>query len=155
MIYVEAPGTWEENPYSGNLSIFLAGGITNCPDWQQEVVKGLEDADLIVYNPRRKNFPMDDKNAAEEQIRWEHEHIKKASIILFWFSRGSYNPIVMFEYGKELGRGNKGLLVGVDPEYVRADDVRIQTTLERPDIMVYQDLDSLIKRAWPEDLRGE
>ena len=27
--------------------------------------------DLVVFNPKRENFPIDDPNAAYEQIAWE------------------------------------------------------------------------------------
>lgn len=147
MIYIEAPASWGGLP---GRSIFLAGGITSCPDWQGVVVDGLRDTSLIVYNPRRENFPIDDPTATEEQIRWEFEYLKKADAILFWFSHGSLNPVVMFEYGKELGRGRNELFVGVDPEYPRAEDVRIQTALERPELPIHRDLHELIAkvRAW-------
>ena len=55
--YIEAPS---DEPAKNDESIFLAGGISNCPDWQKEVAEEFEkDLDrLTVYNPRRKNFEM-------------------------------------------------------------------------------------------------
>lgn len=115
--------------------LFLAGGITNCPDWQQELIEKIKDInDLIVYNPRRKNFPINDPNASEEQITWEYEHLRDADIIVFWFSKGSLNPIVLYELGRWGNSSNKKIIIGMDNEYERKNDVIIQTMLSRPDI---------------------
>lgn len=152
MKYIEAP----EKYYTGRLSIFLAGGITNCPDWQQEMVELLRNLDIIIYNPRRKNFPIHDPEAAYHQIKWEFEFLDHAAMILFWFSRGSLNPIVLFEYGKWLmntrdPKGYKPIFVGIDPEYERKQDVEIQTSLENSFIRTkiqysLEDLANLIKK---------
>ena len=80
-------------------------------------------SDLIIYNPRRKHFPMYNELAGMEQIEWEWYYLKKSDIILFWFSDGSPNPIVMFEYGKWMFPKNKPIFVGVDPNYERKFDV--------------------------------
>lgn len=131
MKYIEAPVKY----YTGELSIFLAGGITNCPNWQQEMVKLLKDLDIVIFNPRRQYFPIEDPDAAFEQIKWEFDFLDRADMILFWFSRGSLNPIVLFEYGKWLmnlrnDTNYKPIFVGIDPEYERKRDVEIQTELE-------------------------
>lgn len=131
MKYIEAP----ERYYTGEISIFLAGGITNCPDWQQEMRKLLKDLDIVVFNPRRKDFPIGVPNAVFDQIKWEFEFLNRADMILFWFARGSLNPIVLFEYGKWLmntrNKTNyKPIFVGIDPEYERRQDVELQTRFE-------------------------
>lgn len=131
MKYIEAP----ERYLTGEVSLFLAGGITNCPLWQNEMVELLKDLDIVVFNPRRKDFPIGDPNAAYEQIKWEFEFLDRADMILFWFARGSLNPIVLFEYGKWLmnlrNKTNyKPIFVGIDPEYERKQDVELQTRFE-------------------------
>jgi hypothetical protein len=131
MKYIEAP----ERYYTGEVSIFLAGGITNCPNWQKDMVELLKDLDIVIFNPRRENFPIDDPTEAKRQIEWEFEFLDRADIILFWFAKGSLNPIVLFEYGKWLMnlRNNmnyKPLFIGIDPEYKRKQDVLIQTFCE-------------------------
>lgn len=147
MIYIEALDTWDPLDEDGLFmkTLFLAGGITNCPDWQKEFV-GLLDSlwvNLVVFNPRRKNFPIDDPNASKEQITWEFKHFKEADMISFWFSRGSLNPIVLFELGKWLVQKKKPIFIGIDPEYKRKQDVEIQTFLEREDIEIVYSLDDL------------
>ena len=131
MIYIEAPTKY----YTGDLTIFLAGGITNCPDWQKEIVEYFKDTKIVIYNPRREDFPIDDPTAAKAQIEWEFEFLDHADLILFWFSKGSLNPIVLFEYGKWLmnlrnDENYKPIFVGIDPEYKRKQDVWIQTVCE-------------------------
>lgn len=152
MQYVEAP---KQMPVpTGMKVLFLAGGITNCPDWQKELVDKLGHIqNLLVLNPRRKNFPIHDPDASLEQIRWEHQYLRVAGGITFWFARGSLNPIVLFEYGKELGRREgehhkelKQLFVGCDPEYERIRDVKIQTGLENRDIEISTQLARMVER---------
>ena len=131
MRYIKSP----ERFYTGEVSLFLAGGITNCPDWQQEMRELLKDLDIVIFNPRRKNFPIEDPDAAFDQIKWEFEFLNRADMILFWFSRGSLNPIVLFEYGKWLMNTRdktnyKPIFVGIDPEYKRRQDVELQTRFE-------------------------
>lgn len=131
-----------------NIKIFLGGGITNCPDWQNEAIKifsRIEAFDFTIYNPRRPNFPIHDPMAAEQQITWEHEHLSEADIILYWFSKGSLNPIVLYELGRWGNSSDKIISIGCDPEYERTQDVVIQTALSRPDIQIYSSLEDTVQ----------
>jgi hypothetical protein len=131
-----------------NTTIFLAGGITSCPDWQAELIEKIRSKygylDITLLNPRRKNFPIHDPNASEEQIKWEYDHLKKSDIIIFWFSEGSLNPIVLYELGMWGNSGTRKIIVGCDPNYQRIQDVAIQTKLARPDITVLDSLDAIV-----------
>lgn len=135
-LIIESPNEVYSLKNNRSKKLFLAGGISNCPDWQSEIIKLLEPIEeLTVYNPRRKNFPIDNPNAAEEQITWEYNHLRDADIIVFWFSRGSLNPIVLYELGRWGNSSSKPIVIGLDPEYERQNDVIIQTLLSRgPDI---------------------
>lgn len=135
MRYIECPKIYEEN--NREKSIFLAGGITGCPDWQSELATLLEKENLTLLNPRRKNFPVDDLNACEAQIKWEYNHLKKATGVSFWFPKETLCPITLYELGKQ-SASNKPLFIGINPEYKRKMDVETQTSLIRPEIkMVY------------------
>jgi len=141
-IIIEAPNEVYSLENDRNIRIFLAGGISNCPDWQSEVLENLKDEDgLTIYNPRRTNFPMDDPKAAEEQITWEYEHLRDADVIAFWFSKGSLNPIVLYELGRWGNSSDIPIVVGIDPGYERTQDVEIQTMLSRPEIDIIYDFD--------------
>ncbi len=144
MRYIEAPKTYTRR--KNEKVIFLAGGITNCPDWQQDLVKLLDIPQLVILNPRRKNFPIGNPSVAIEQITWEFNSFQKADLISFWFSRGSLNPIVLFELGKWLVQNEKKIFIGIDTEYQRRQDVEIQTFLERKDVLLVYSLEALTKQ---------
>ena len=128
----------------GYRSLFLAGGITNCPDWQAEVIEKLQDYKVLIYNPRRKDSPIGDLLAAEEQIKWEFEHLRDADMLLFWFSEGSDNPIVLFEYGRHGFSSTRPIFLGADLEYKRRSDVIIQTKLARGSVDIFGSIDGLV-----------
>lgn len=149
--YVEAPDQYVPDGAARLPRLFVAGGITGCPDWQQEYRHHFEylGTPLIFFNPRRADFPMGDPDAAQAQIEWEYEQLHKADAISFWFSRGSLNPIVLFELGSWLHR-EKPIFIGIDPEYERQSDVEIQVSLARPTFDFAYDLGHLVKQvdAW-------
>jgi hypothetical protein len=133
--------------YTGDgPSLFLAGGITGCPDWQTEAVRVLSDVAVTLLNPRRPHFPIDDPAAAAEQIRWEHDALRQATAILFWFPAETLCPIALYELGAWSMTG-KPLFVGTHPDYRRRTDVVIQTALARPDVTVVDSLAGVIDRA--------
>jgi hypothetical protein len=143
MVYVEAPNTI----VSDKKSIFLAGGINGCSDWQKKLVDDLEDLDIVVFNPRRKNFPIDDPSAAEAQTTWEFKHFRIASMISFWFAPETLQPIVLYELGAH-SMMNKPLVVGVHPDYKRKQDVEIQTALVWPEIKIVYSLQDLTSQIF-------
>jgi SAM-dependent methyltransferase len=128
----------------GRTAVFLAGGISGCPDWQAEACALLAHLPITVLNPRRANFPIDDPSAAASQIRWEYEHLRAADVVVFWFpdSGPVTQPIALFELGAHATAG-KPLVVGCDPSYVRRDDVVYQLGLARPELTVHSDLRSV------------
>ena len=140
MQYIECPNK-EKPKYK---SIFLAGGIVDCPDWQSEVVEKFRKyKNVTVLNPRRKSFVINDKNVNNEQIGWEYENLRSSDVLLFWFSVGSVNPIVLFEFGSAMER-DACIFVGVHPEYVRKQDVEIQSKLRHPELVIHSSIESLV-----------
>ena len=138
MQYVEAPAE-----YDGPLpSVFLAGGITGCERWQPNMAALLQELDLAVLNPRRDNYPWHDPAAAETQIRWEYEHLARATACLFWFPPQTLCPIAAYELGK-WSATSKPLFIGIHPEYARRQELSIQTTLARPEIEIVGSLREL------------
>lgn len=102
----------------------------------------LGDADVVLVNPRRWDFPIHDPAASEAQIAWEHKHLRSASGLLFWFPSESVCPISLYELGA-WSMTNKPLFVGVHADYSRRVDVVIQTRLVRPDVRVAGSLGEL------------
>ena len=146
-LYIEAPNCIpsRESPNDPDFpSVFLAGGITNCPDWQSVIKTELKN--IIMFNPRREDFPMDDPNVALEQIKWEHDYLRVANSILFWFPCETLCPIVLYELGA-WSITDKPIFVGVHPDYARRQDVEIQTRLVRPDVMIAYSLQELADKV--------
>lgn len=131
-------------PKDHHASIFLAGGISGCPDWQSEFI-GLLDGRLSVtiLNPRRESFPMGDQEAGKEQIKWEYRHLRRADVIVFWFCAETLQPIALFELGAWSMVQSKPLFVGAHPDYERRFDVVQQLGLVRPDVKVAESLPEL------------
>jgi len=145
MRYVEAPADYL---HDSSPSIFLAGGISGCPPWQWRVARMLAGTDLVVINPRRVQWPQDPAEA-EEQIRWEFRHLRRATARLFWFPAETLCPIALYELGGATVSDGP-LFVGVDPKFARRFDVEVQTKLARPDVRVVYSLEDLAAQviAW-------
>ena len=140
-LYLEAPN--KPNPTQQvqlcTKSIFLAGGITGCYDWQAIAAKRLAVIkDLLVINPRRTNWDINDQAARQ---------------LLFWFSNETVQPITLYELGRELGKRQETLtegypyapiFIGVDTRYSRAFDVREQLKYIARDIPIYHDLHGML-----------
>lgn len=130
--YIEAPNI-EKPKYP---SVFLAGGITNCPEWQDDLKELLSNEMITIFNPRRKKFPIHDPNAAKEQITWEFKALNGATIFSMWFcNTDSDQPICLYELGRHLVLRKdcpETIVIGVEPGYRRAQDVYIQTGLVNP-----------------------
>lgn len=143
--YYEAPN--KANLAKYDHCIFLAGGITDCPDWQAPVRARLNEElpPLIVFNPRREHFDVSKKDKESvKQIVWEHTYLARANIVMFWFPKESICPITLLELGKFLMKPDTQLYVGTDPAYSRRLDVEVQTKLERPNVKVWDNLENMI-----------
>lgn len=143
MKYIEAPDDWIE-PGKG---VFLAGGISGCPDWQAEMFKMLGELmpnDWTAINPRRKVF--DQSVTGEEQIDWEYIHMRRATAISFWFPCETLCPIVLFELGTWLMRPDKPIFIGAHPEYKRMIDITQQIKLARRELIIEPSLERLAER---------
>lgn len=138
MRLIEAPNT-----HPAHADLFLGGGITNCPDWQSEVIEQLQGTDFVVLNPRRSTAFTGD--IADEQIRWEYAALRAVDTVLFWFPKETLCPITLFELGVFSQRTDTRLVVGTHSEYARRFDVQVQMELARPEVVVHDNLDSLVK----------
>lgn len=152
MIYFEAPEYSLEPKLENVKTIFLAGGIMQCPHWQDEILEKLNYVSMAIFNPRRKNFPMGDPSEEHRQIAWEHHHLEVADAILYWFSPPTPNPIVFYELGRYIG-STKQIFVGVDPAFERKNDVYIQAGLVRPELKIVSTLEELAQQVIAYDNR--
>jgi hypothetical protein len=141
MRLVTAP---EELPGEGEIAVFLAGGISFCPDWQQEVTELLAEDPLLapyaVLNPRRRIWDIDaPEEIARGQIVWEYAALHRAEAIAFWFPAESICPIALFELGSWLV-SDKPLVLGAAPTYPRRFDLQVQSGLARPGLGIRRTL---------------
>jgi hypothetical protein len=144
MRYVEAPDIYV--PRADEISLYLAGGITGSPNWQQQIVSLLSGTDLALLNPRRSNFPIGDAHAARSQIRWEYKHMRITNEILFWFPWETLCPIALYELGA-WSMTDKPIYLGVHTDYRRRLDLEIQTQLVRPDVKIAATLEELAEQV--------
>lgn len=137
---VTAPEKVEFNKES--IRIFLAGGIQKCGDWQNELINMFKSSnikeDIYLINPRRDDFPIDDPNAAEEQITWEFNMLEDCDFFTMLFnSSESDQPICFYELGRNIERMKQKfpkiwmnqIIISSDKNFKRVQDVEIQTKL--------------------------
>lgn len=138
MNIIEAPAL-----LPNNIDLFLAGGISNCPDWQTEAIALLSNTAGVVANPRRTEYSW--ASVAEEQIFWEYQAIKASKVVLFWFPAETLCPITLYELGVLSQRVDVPIFVGTHPSYGRRLDVMVQLQLARPEVVLHDSLDKVIR----------
>lgn len=148
MIFIECPNDLDR-VFPGETVVFMAGGITGCLDWQSTVKRWVtseyNEVDLskvILINPRRRDFDVNDPTASEKQVEWEFMHLNMATDIYFWFPKEGKCMITLFELGWALGAG-KNVAIGVEPGYLREDDIKFQLGHRRPWLKIHSSLESL------------
>lgn len=133
--YIEAP---DHEVFQFRDSLFLAGGISDCYDWQKDAVTALTHLSVVLVNPRRANFDISKPEEGVVQIKWESNYLSQCSQILFWFASETVCPITLFELGAALERrrnameydGNlQQLFIGAHKMYPRLLDVQVQSKL--------------------------
>ena len=137
MEIIDAP-----NIHPPRTDLFLAGGISNCPDWQEEVIALLDGVPGIGLNPRRRGEFTE--SIANEQIEWEFRALRTADTVLFWFPKETLCPITLFELGVFTCRKDTRLVVGTHPDYARRFDVIKQLELARPEVAVVDSIADLV-----------
>lgn len=130
-------------------SVFLAGGIMGCEDWQDKVTEELSSYDITIFNPRRKNFDIANKLETYKQIAWEYKHLEKMDIFSMYFCNSdSVQPICMYELGRNVLKmqmrfpcdWQKRIIISVEDGYKRTEDVITQIELCSR-LFVYTDAD--------------
>jgi hypothetical protein len=138
------------NTHFTGKSLFLAGGISGCSNWQSQVIESLSDTNLVLVNPRREDYISSDLLMEREQITWEHKMLSRSHAILFWFPPETLCPITLFELGTVVEVVDKKIFIGCDLNYKRLRDINIQLSLRRPGQNIHYNLPSLIEevRNW-------
>lgn len=126
-------------------SVFLAGGITNCKEWQNDVINELLYDKVSIFNPRRGHFDVSDKSESNRQILWEYERLEQMDIFSMYFCNdNSDQPICLYELGRNVVRmqnrfpsdWQKRIVISVEDGYRRKQDVIIQMSLCAPQLFI-------------------
>lgn len=135
-----------------SLKVFLAGGICNCVQWQQEIIKKFineshelspDFKDVYLLNPRRVDW-LDKPGEATRQIEWEFDMIERCDVFTMYFAGGeSDQPICMYELGRNIERMKTRfpdswmdrIIITCDSSYKRLNDVLVQTRLATDDLV--------------------
>lgn len=111
MRVIEAPGVYRSLPIDDKKIIFLAGSIEmgSAENWQEKVIRSIEDSDLdssntIILNPRRKDWnPTWEQTISntnfKEQVEWELCGLEDAALVFFYFDPNTKSPITLMELG--------------------------------------------------------
>lgn len=101
-------------------SIFLAGSITGAADWQSIAIRLLREAGFTgwIFNPRRDEAFSEEPGIWEEQVNWEREYLKKATVILFWLPQGTEGLTSRWEMA-EFARAGKNIVAGIEDGFRR------------------------------------
>lgn len=156
MNLIECPNT--ANLSKEDVRVFLGGGISNCPDWQAEMIGRFVDMDskFTLMNPRRASFDVSSVADSDFQIEWEYFHLSAADAVIFWFPYNTLCPITLYELGVHAAMDTT-IFVGCHPAYPRKFDVEKQLSLIRPDVTVHDNFAPLVQdvKDWYASVRAE
>jgi hypothetical protein len=144
---ITAPEPLDFWNWIGKRSIFLAGSIEMgvAEEWQTKVIKELEDLDVIILNPRRKDWDASWKQSIEdknfyEQVTWEQDGLLKWSdFIFFYFAPDTKAPISLMELGMVAGLHNVRKIVVCPDGFWRKGNIEV--LCHRFNIPVYNTID--------------
>ena len=124
------------------IPVFLAGGITNCEEWQKIVINYFKEnwkheRGIIFLNPRRDSFDVTNPDATLEQIKWEFKYLSHRNVAfsMYFADSDSSQPICFYEMGRAVGMAtnkhfqSKKLFIATNNKFFRKEDVLIQGKL--------------------------
>lgn len=127
-------------------TIFLAGSIEmgKAENWQQELTDKLASfSDLVLFNPRRKDFDPKAKQTKDDpyfkgQVEWELKALETADIIFMYLDPNTKSPVSMMELG--IYCQSDKMIVCCPEGFFRKGNIDI--TCERYGTPVFEDKDS-------------
>ena len=103
---------------------------------------------VTVFNPRRDDFDVTDKNAEIEQIKWEHSWLTRCDIFSCFFEASeSIQPITLYELGRYAKNKNYDPVITVQKGYLRERDVLIQTAIDKLPVNYISGEDAILQHA--------
>lgn len=135
-----------------NFSIFLAGSIEmgKAIDWQKYVTEKLSDQNILILNPRRRDWDSSWEQKKEnekffEQVTWELKAQEKCDVIVINFCENTMSPITLLELGLAAASRASKLIVHCPDGFWRKGNVDI--VCARYDVKMVNSLDELISEV--------
>lgn len=125
-------------------TVFLAGGIVGCPDWQNQVMQGLSDLRILFFNPRHDKDGKDIHfNSKVDQ--WVENWIIRTGLVAFWFCKETTQHKWIFQLGR-MSDKVKPIIVGLHPDYKFAQDIQNLFILSRVRARLVYNIEDLIDK---------
>lgn len=158
-IYVDAPSY--KKPLKNSFTVFLAGTIDadkGSVDWQHKICDKIEKMQdnktpITVYNPRREDWTDNGSSEVKKQIRWEHNHMDDADLIIMNILEDSKSPISLMEIGMYAASGK--LEVFCKPGFYRYDNVQMVCKKYNVPLHNTNDIDEIIKVIYKKSGNGK
>lgn len=147
-------------PVTHEKTLYLAGGVAGCPDWQAEVIKALEKTSLTIFNPRRQTLLANMPELVQSQREWEFGNITATRAVMFWFPKESLCPTTNFELGIIVAQqlwdfDTAPAYVGIHPEHPRRSDILAQLTMTAPRLVVADSVKGVVQQVKNALKKGE
>ena len=130
-----------------HVSVALVGGISDCEDWQAKAASYLRDRGALVANPRDIFKRCDSVETTRKAAVNAANSVWRADAAMVWLPASeSLQPIALYELGV-LSERKVALVVGIDQNYERADELRLRLRLTRPDVAIYSTLEETVEAS--------
>ena len=135
-------------------SIFLAGSIEmgKADNWQDYITENIDHSNLLLLNPRRKDWDNSWKEEVEnrqfnEQVNWELAALERADLIVMYFDPNTKSPISLLEFG--LFAKSKKMIVCCPYGFWKKGNIDV--VCEKYGVKKFANLDEIITeiRAFP------
>ena len=145
---LQSPNEYIPEGKKDKILIFLAGGITNCSNWQKTLLENFSltlkekeyISNILFINPRRESS-ISFKNEEEiiKQIKWEFKYLNQCDLFTMFFddTKLSDQPICFYELGKYLNQFQniyknnyeEHIIISYKKGFRRTLDLKIQVDL--------------------------
>lgn len=147
MIEVQAPHDYQQ--HAAKTKVFLAGSIEmgRAMEWQKKVVEELGDVDVVLLNPRRRDWDSSWEQTIHhpqfrEQVEWELQGLDDSDIVVMYFDPETKSPITMLELGVHAATTPEKVIVCCPDGFWRKGNIDI--VCARYGVAQADDLDALI-----------
>ncbi len=148
MKVIKAPNKVEVTGYGP--SIFLAGSIEmgKAELWQDRIAKELDRYSGVILNPRRDDWDSSWEQKISnpqfhQQVTWELNALKRASIVAMYLQPGTMSPISLLELGIRAEQKPHNLILCCPDGFWRKGNVDI--VAQRYGVKVHETFDSFLE----------